>query len=85
MDEPAFPRANPVDGPLAGTLLIERVRQAVRLRHYSQRTEHAYCAWILRYLAYHGMRHPLHLGGSDVTAFLSSLANRDKVAVPRTG
>jgi integron integrase len=80
MQKPAPLPTDPADGPLAGTRLIERVRQAVRVRHYSPRTEHTYCAWIRRYLEYHGMRHPAQLSAPDVSIFLSSLANRDKVS-----
>lgn len=78
-EAPSHP-ADPSDGPLAGTLLIERVRRAVRVRHYSVRTQDAYCTWIHRYLRYHGMRHPSQLGEAEVAAFLSGVANRDKVS-----
>ena len=64
-------------GPSAGEpRLLDRVRQAIRLRHYSRRTEHAYVAWIRRFVVFHGKRHPRDLGGREVTAFLSSLAGR---------
>src|SRR5262245_44945598 len=60
--------------PLSGVPLIERVRRAIRARHYSRRTEDAYVQWIKRYIVHHGKRHPLHLGRADVTAFLTALA-----------
>ena len=56
--------------------LLDRVGQAMRLRHYSSRTEEAYLAWIRRFIVYHGKRHPRELGADDVTAFVSSLAGR---------
>lgn len=56
--------------------LLDRVRSAVRMRHYSRRTEKAYLAWIRRFIVFHGKRHPTEMGGSEVTAFLSSLAAR---------
>lgn len=50
------------------------MRRALRLRHYSARTEEAYIAWVRRFIRFCGMRHPRELGPSDVTRFLSSLA-----------
>src|SRR3990170_6746468 len=64
-------------GPSAGEpRLLDRVRQAIRLRHYSRRTEYAYVAWIRRFVVFHGKRHPRDLGGRGGTAFLSSLPGR---------
>ena len=60
--------------------LLDRVRHAVRARHYSRRTEKAYVHWIKRYIFFHGKRHPAEMGAADVTAFLTSLAVRDRVA-----
>ncbi len=54
--------------------LLDRVRAAVRLRHYSRRTEKAYVAWIRRFIVFHEKRHPSGMGAPEVTAFLSSLA-----------
>ncbi len=56
--------------------LLDRVREAIRLRHYSRRTEQAYVAWIRRFIVFHGKRHPRELGEPEVTAFLSGLAAR---------
>ncbi len=56
--------------------LLDRVRGALRARHYSFRTEDAYVAWIRRYLAFHRMRHPLEMGTAEITAFLTALAVR---------
>ena len=41
--------------------LLERVRAAVRARHYSRRTEEAYVAWIRRSIFFHGKRHPAEM------------------------
>lgn len=41
--------------------LLDQVRAAIRTRHYSLRTEQAYCHWIKRYILFHGKRHPLDL------------------------
>jgi site-specific recombinase XerC len=56
--------------------LLDTVRQAIRVRHYSRRTEDAYLSWIRRFIVYHGKRHPRELGEAEVTAFLSNLAAR---------
>ncbi len=59
---------------LAKPSLLFQVRRAMRLRHYSRRTEEAYVGWIKRFIKFCGMRHPRELGPGDVTQFLSSLA-----------
>src|SRR5712691_1531636 len=56
--------------------LLDQVRQAIRLRHYSRRTEAAYVAWIRRFIVFHRKRHPRELGEPEVTACVSSLAAR---------
>lgn len=56
--------------------LLDRVRAAIRLRHYSRRTEEAYLGWIRRYIVFHGRRHPRDLGAPEVAAFVSHLAGR---------
>jgi integron integrase len=56
--------------------LLDRVRAAVRMRHYSRRTEKAYVAWIRRFIVFHEKRHPSQMAAPEVTAFLSSLAAR---------
>jgi integrase len=60
--------------------LLDAVRNEIRLRHYSIRTEHAYVDWIKRYIEFHGMRHPREMGASEVTRFLTHLATHDNVA-----
>jgi len=60
--------------------LLDRVREAIRSRHYSRRTEKAYVHWIRRFIFFHGKRHPAEMGAVQVTAFLTSLAVQGKVA-----
>jgi len=60
--------------------LLGRVRGALRLRHYSQRTEEAYVGWVRRFVRFCGMRHPADLGAEDVRRFLTSLATERVVA-----
>ena len=64
----------------SGPRLLDRVRGAIRARHYSPRTEKAYVAWIRRFLAYHRMRHPLTMGAPEVTEYLTALATRWQVS-----
>ncbi len=60
--------------------LLDRVRDAVRARHYSRRTEEAYIVWIRRYILFHGKRHPAEMSAGEITQFLTDLAVRRKVA-----
>ncbi len=60
--------------------LLASVREQIRLRHYSYRTEQAYVAWIVRFIRFHGNRHPRCLGSAQVEAFLSDLATTRNVA-----
>lgn len=60
--------------------LLDRVRSALRARHYSRRTEKAYVAWIIRFIVFHDKRHPKDMGEREVTHFLSSLATKDKLS-----
>ncbi len=60
--------------------LLDQVRDAIRARHYSRRTEEAYVHWIRRYILFHGKQHPRELGASHVTEFLTSMAVRDHAA-----
>ena len=55
------------------------MRDAIRVRHYSLRTEEAYVGWIRRYVRFHGLRHPAELGSEDVGRFLSHLATRGTI------
>ena len=65
---------------VAAPKLLDRVRLAVRVRHYSRRTEEAYVTWVRRYVLFHGKRHPSDLGPAHVAAFLSSLATAGRVS-----
>jgi hypothetical protein len=60
--------------------LLERIRQAVRTRHYSRRTEKAYVAWARRYILFHGKRHPAEMGAAEITQYRNSLAMQGHVS-----
>jgi integron integrase len=66
--------------PAARPKLLARLRRAIRLHHYSPRTEHAYVYWVRRFVRFHGTRDPATMGESEVAAFLSDLAVRGQVA-----
>lgn len=60
--------------------LLDQVRDAIRVKHYSMRTEEAYVHWIKRFIFFHEKRHPLHMGEPEVSKFLSYLAVEGKVS-----
>jgi integron integrase len=67
-------------GDMGKPRLLEQVRQSLRLRHYSYRTEEQYLSWIRRFILFHHKRHPREMGAAEVEAFLNDLAVRGQVA-----
>jgi integron integrase len=66
--------------PEAKPRLLEQVRDRIRVKHYSIRTEQCYVDWIRRFVLFHGKRHPIDMGPVEVSAFLTHLAVAGKVA-----
>jgi integron integrase len=60
--------------------LIDQLQRALRARHYSRRTEQAYCRWVRRYVRYHGLRHPADLAEPEINAFVTHLAVTEHVS-----
>ena len=60
--------------------LLEAVRDAIRVKHYSYRTEKSYINWIKRYMRFHNWQHPRNMGSPEIEAFLTHLAVTKKVA-----
>ncbi len=60
--------------------LLERVRAAIRTKHYSLRTEKAYVHWIKRFIIFHKKRHPAEMGEGEIGAYLTHLAVNARVA-----
>lgn len=60
--------------------LLEELGRELRLRHYSDATARAYIRWVVRYIRYHGTRHPSELSQDDLVGFLSALAVRSRVS-----
>lgn len=61
--------------------LLSRVKNCIRDKHYSLRTEEAYVYWIRWFIRFHGLRHPLEMGAAEVKSFLSFLTNERSVSV----
>lgn len=60
--------------------LLDQVRNLIRLKHYSIRTEQAYLGWIRRFILFHHKRHPKEMGKTEIEAFLTHLAVQENVA-----
>ena len=60
--------------------LLDQVRDRLRVKHYSLRTENSYLHWIRRFIFFHGKRHPREMGGPQAEALLSHLATVGRVA-----
>jgi integrase len=66
--------------PLRSARLLDQVRERIRYAHYSLRTEKTYVYWVRFFIRFHRLRHPKEMGGPQVQAFLSYLANDRKVS-----
>jgi len=60
--------------------LLDQLREALRARHYSRRTEQTYCLWGKRFIYFHHVRHPAEMSESEVNAFLTHLAVKENVS-----
>ena len=68
---PSFPK---------GKKLLEQVRDVIRVKHYSLRTEKTYIDWIRRYILFHNKRHPEDMGAAEIQAFITHLATERTVS-----
>jgi site-specific recombinase XerD len=59
--------------------LLDQMRDVLRLKHYSLRTERCYCDWVKRFVRSHRLRHPREMGAAEIGSFLTHLA-RDGVS-----
>lgn len=71
--------------PPASPRLLDQLRRAIRVRHYSIRTEAAYVDWVRRFILFHGKRHPRDMGPEEVAGFLTHLAVERNVAPATQG
>ena len=60
--------------------LLDRLRETLRTRHYSRRTEQTYCQWVKRFIYFHNVRHPEEMAEPEINAFLTHLAMKEKVS-----
>ncbi|THF60792.1 integron integrase [Pseudothauera nasutitermitis] len=60
--------------------LLDQLRERIRYKHYSLRTEQAYVHWVRTFIRHYGLRHPRDMGAAEVEGFLAWLANERKVA-----
>ncbi len=67
-------------GAAAKPKLLDRLREALRSRHYSRRTEQTYCHWIKRFIFFHNKRHPAEMAEPEINAYLTHLAVKEKVS-----
>ena len=60
--------------------LLDQLREALRSRHYSRRTEQTYCHWVKRYIFFHNVRHPAEMAEPEINQFLTHLAVKEHVS-----
>ncbi len=60
--------------------LLDQYRQALRVRHYSPRTERVYSQWVKRFIHFHRLRHPMEMSEPEINAWLTHLAVTEKVS-----
>src|ERR1700757_4361595 len=73
-------RILPVEATASKPKLLDQVRDVIRRKHFSIRTEQAYIDWIKRFILFHDKRHPREMAEGEVTEFLTHLARAGKVA-----
>lgn len=66
--------------PAPGPRLLDQLRNAIRARHYSERTAEAYVGWVRRYILFHRKRHPAQMGPAEITESLTALAVERRVS-----
>jgi integron integrase len=68
------------DSPNKAKKLLDQLRDAIRAKHYSYRTEQTYIDWCKRYILYHNKRHPAEMGIPEIQAYIVHLATDQHVA-----
>ena len=61
-------------------MLLDQVRQIIRIKHYSLRTEESYINWIKRFIFFHNKKHPKEMGEEEISQFITYLAKNEKVS-----
>ena len=85
MEAPRSPPDHPapLEPPGSSLRLLDQLRQHIRYRHYSIRTEEAYVHWVKAFIRFHGLQHPRSLGQAEIKSFLTWLA-ADRQVSPST-
>lgn len=65
---------------LRSARLLDRLRERIRYKHYSLRTEESYLYWVRFFVRWHGLRHPRDMGAAEIEAFLAMLATERHVS-----
>ena len=65
---------------MSGIKLVDQIRKAIRVKHYSYRTEQTYIYWIKKFILFNNKRHPNEMGEKEINRFLTYLAVNRKVA-----
>jgi integrase len=60
--------------------LLDQYRNALRIKHYSPRTEDTYLQWVKNFILFHGKRHPKEMGVPEIAQYLTHLATKQEVA-----
>lgn len=60
--------------------LLDQLRESLRSRHYSRRTEQTYCQWVKRFIFFHHVRHPAEMAEPEINAFLTHLAVQERIS-----
>ena len=74
------PEPDPIPYRSGEPKLLDQLRDRLRVKHYSIRTEQAYVEWVRRFVLFHGKRHPREMGAAEVEAFLTNLAVQRRVS-----
>jgi len=77
---PLSPHATQTAPPQGSPKLLDQLRQALRSRHYSRRTEQTYCQWVKRFICFHGVRHPAGMAEPEINTFLTALGVKERVS-----
>jgi hypothetical protein len=79
-DSPETPNVAPIREAKPRPKLLDQVRDTIRMRHYSRRTETTYVHWIRRFILFHHKKHPSTMNAPEIAAFLSWLATDQRVS-----
>ncbi|RDD30332.1 hypothetical protein CR161_06185 [Prosthecochloris sp. ZM] len=77
-ETPTQSGVNSREGQHHSPKLLESLRHALYVQHYSNRTIDTYCSWIRRIVRFHNLRHPKKMGETEINAFLTHLAVEEK-------